>query len=176
MKHTVANILLIGMLAIAGCNASSVKLAPFASEAGKFSISAPTDLEESQQSVQTPVGPIDIHTFTAETKESAFVVAYSDYPAAIVTESDPQMLLDSSRDGAISNLRGTLVQEEKIELESHPGRSLLINATTETGEPAVIDARIYLVNNRLYQILVVTPEKDTDPIKAAEFLNSFTLN
>ncbi len=165
--------LLMGAIALTGC--SKGESAPFSSETGQFTINAPETFQETQQSVETPIGTIDIHTFTAEKRKSAYVVAYSDYPPQVVTLSDPQLLLDSSRDGALRNLKGNLVKEEKIELNGNPGRSLIINATTETGEPATINARLYLVKNRLYQVLVVIPEKNADLSKTQAFLDSFTL-
>jgi hypothetical protein len=175
MKKTILRFLLMGTLLVSACNAKTVTLEEFSSEAGNFSISTPKTMEETQQSVQTPVGPINIYTFTAESNDSAYVVAYSDYPPEIVAQSDPEMLLDSSRDGALNNLGGTLVSEEVIDLDGNPGRSLVIDTATETGDKATINSRIYLVNNRLYQILVVTPESKAEKVDSAAFLESFSL-
>jgi hypothetical protein len=175
MKQTICRFLLVGALLVTACNAKTVTLEEFSSEAGKFSISTPAVMEETQQSVQTPVGPINIHTFTAESDNAAYVVAYSDYPPEIVAQTDPTMLLDSSRDGALNNLGGTLVSEEVIDLEGNPGRSLVIDTATETGDKATINSRIYLVENRLYQVLVVTPEGKEGKVDSASFLESFDL-
>ncbi|MDB9524500.1 hypothetical protein PN498_00745 [Oscillatoria sp. CS-180] len=163
-------------LLVTACNQDQAITEDFSSEAGQFSISTPAPLEETQQSVDTPVGPIEIYTFTAEQDDAAYVVAYSDYPPEIVEQTDPDQLLDSSRDGAINNLGGTLVSEEAIDLEGNPGRSLVISTDVNAGEPAVIDSRIYLVENRLYQILVVMPEDDNDDAASTNFLESFSLN
>lgn len=168
--------ILCSTLLMAACNGNQAQLEEFSSPTGAFTIATPVPLEATQESVQTPVGPIEIHTFQAETEDSAYVVAYSDYPAAIVTESDPEMLLNSSRDGAISNVGGTLVSEEAIEIDGNPGRSLVISTGEGTAEPAVINSRIYLVDNRLYQILVVTPEGAEQPAVTDGFLESFDLN
>lgn len=174
-KRLASPLLLSIALFTAACERNSTATTEFISEEGQFSIDAPAPLEETQQSVQTPVGPVDIYTFTAETDESAYVVAYSDYPPAIVDETDPEMLLDSSRDGAISNLGGTLVSEEAIDLEGNPGRSLVISTNDAANEPATINSRIFLVENRLYQVLVVTPEDQDTQAASADFLESFDL-
>lgn len=147
----------------------------FSSEAGQFSISTPAPLEETQQSVDTPVGPINIHTFTAEQDDAAYVVAYSDYPAAMVEQTNPDELLDSSRDGAIANLGGTLIDEETIDIEGNPGRSLIIGTDVNDNQAATINSRIYLVDNRLYQILVVSPDDNDIEETSETFLESFSL-
>ncbi|MBE7385347.1 MAG: hypothetical protein F6J95_028600 [Leptolyngbya sp. SIO1E4] len=175
MKQAICRLLLMSTLLVSACNANTLTFEEFASEAGQFSIAAPSPMEETQQSVPTPVGPIDIYTFTAEEENSAYVVAYSDYPAEVVEQSDPESLLDSSRDGALGNLNGTLLSEDPIDIDGNPGRSLVIDAITETGEAATINSRIYLVNNRLYQILVVMPKGQEATADAATFLESFTL-
>lgn len=176
MKYRLSQWLLIGALMLTACNGGSQPtVEAFASEAGQFSIAAPAPFEETQQSVETPVGPVEIHTFTAEAEDTAYVVAYSDYPPEIVDQTDPQVLLDSSRDGAVNNLGGTLVNEEVIDLEGNPGRSLEISATANQGQMATINSRIYLVDNRLYQVLVVAPEGQSTPEASETFLDSFDL-
>lgn len=176
MNYRLSQWLLVGALMLTACNSDNPP-APetFASETGEFSIAAPAAFEETQQSVETPVGPVDIYTFTAETDDTAYVVAYSDYPTEIIEQTDPQVLLDSSRDGAVTNLGGTLVSEEVIDLEGNPGRSLVINATANEDQAATINSRIYLVDNRLYQVLVVAPEGESTPEASETFLDSFDL-
>ncbi|MEM1309923.1 MAG: hypothetical protein AAF892_02900 [Cyanobacteria bacterium P01_D01_bin.71] len=166
---------LIVAIALTACQSNATPAETFTSEAGEFSIATPAPLEQTQQSVETPVGPVEIYTFTAEADETAYVVAYSDYPLEMVREIDPQELLDSSRDGAVANLGGTLETEEAIDLDGNPGRSLVISTEANQAQPATINSRIYLVDNRLYQILVVTPEGTDATESSAAFLDSFNL-
>ena len=175
MKHGISRFLLIGTLLTTACNGASIQGEAFSSETGELRVETPAPFEETQQAIQTPVGPVEIHTFTAEAEDSAYVIAYSDYPSAIVEETNPQALLDSSRDGAVTNLGGTLLSEEAVEIDGYPGRSLVISTGAETDEPATISSRIYLVDNRLYQVLVVIPEGKNVEKAAAGFLESFAL-
>lgn len=176
MKQIIGSIFLTSTLVFMACQSEQAGMESFSSEVGQFTISTPAPFEETHQSVETPVGPVDIYTFTAETEESAYVVAFSDYPAQIVEQSEPNQLLDSSRDGAVTNLGGTLVSESEIEIGGNPGRSLVITTDTGTNEPAMINSRIYLVNNRLYQILVVSPQNQDLNATSEAFLKSFSLN
>ncbi|MGF1458645.1 MAG: hypothetical protein ACFBSG_06410 [Leptolyngbyaceae cyanobacterium] len=175
MRYLLGQLFLIGLLVLTACDRGQPTPETFSSETGQFSIATPEPFEETQQSVQTPVGPVEIHTFTAETGDSAYVVAYSDYPEEIVDQTDPQVLLNSSRDGAVGNLGGTLISESELELEGHPGRALVIRADAEQGETATISSHIYLVDNRLYQVLVVAPENSPEAGTSAAFLDSFDL-
>jgi hypothetical protein len=176
MKRVIGSFLLVSALAITACDSNQMAMEQFSSEVGQFTVSTPASFEETQQSIETPVGNIDIYTFTAETDESAYVVAFSDYPPQMVAQSEPEMLLNSSRDGAVNNLGGTLVSEEVIDLEGYPGRSLVIKADDETNKPTIISSRIYLVDNRLYQVLVVSPEGQEIQESSKTFLESFDLN
>jgi hypothetical protein len=176
MKKVIQLFLLGSALVLTSCNRGQGTIEEFSSEVGQFTIATPAPFEETQQSVETPVGPVEIYTYTAETDESAYVVAFSDYPSQMIEESEPEMLLNSSRDGAIDNLGGTLIQEEIIDIEGHPGRSLVISADTTTDEATIINSRIYLVDNRLYQILVVSPEEHETKAVTKSFLESFALN
>lgn len=158
------------------CNTAAPEIQEFTSETGGFAISTPVTLSEASQSVETQVGNIDIYTFTAEEPEAAYVVAYSDYPSEIVAQSDPTAMLDGSRDGAVNNVGGTLISENPVELAGNPGRALVIDTQTETGAAATVNARLYLVDNRLYQVLVVVPKDQEGKVDVQGFLDSFTLS
>jgi hypothetical protein len=175
MKSRLSQCLLVGFLLLTACNSAPPSPEVFVSDSGQFEIAAPAPFEETQQSVETPVGPVEIYTFTAETENTAYVVAYSDYPAEIIEQTDPQALLDSSRDGAVNNLGGTLISEEVIDLAGNPGRSLVISANANQEQTATINSRIYLVENRLYQVLVVSPEGTESLEESSSFLDSFDL-
>ena len=164
---------LISLVLMAACNTAAPEPEEFSSESGNFTVQTPIELEESSQSVETAVGPIEIHTFTAENRTAAYVVAYSDYPAEMVAQTDPEELLNGSRDGAVQNVGGTLISEDQIELDGNPGRALVIDAATEDGEQATVNANLYLFENRLYQVLVVVPKGEEDKVDIEGFLNSF---
>jgi hypothetical protein len=164
---------LLSLLLVAACNTAAPKIEEFTSEAGDFTIQAPIALTENSQSVETAVGPVEIHTFTAEDRNAAYVVAYSDYPAEMVSQSDPDALLSGSRDGAVQNVGGTLISEDKIEMDGNPGLELVIDAQTETGEEATVNARLFLFENRLYQVLVVVPKGEAESVDVDGFFESF---
>jgi len=177
LKRRLSHCLVVGTLLLAACNsAPQTDFQEFSSEAGGFSISTPAIFEENQQSLNTPAGPIDVYTFTVEENNADYIVAYSDYPSEMVEATDPEAMLDGNRDGALRNLQGEVLSEETVSIDGNPGRSLTIDAFNAEGEPSIIDFRIFLVDNRLYQIIVVSPKDQETPSNADQFLESFALN
>jgi len=147
----------------------------FVSEAGRFSVVTPLTLNETSQTVDTKAGKILLYLFGGEQGDIACFVAYADYPETYVQSNDPETLLDGGRDGAVRNVKGTLVKEIKIKLDGYPGRELLVNGTTADGKDFTVKQRMFLVKNRLYQVITVTPKGDTSRPELDEFLNSLKL-
>jgi len=105
--------------------------------------------------------------------EAAYLVTYSDFPSELILRTDPNQLFDSGRDEALKRAKGTLVSERSVNLNGFPGRDLKIEAP----QGLVIYNRIYLVNQRMYQIIVVSPEAKAKFLtKSIEgYLSSFKL-
>ena len=174
MKRTaILTGLLIAML-LSACGGNQPQA--YVSEEGGFQIMTPLPLEESTQSVDSELGPIEVHFFMAELSNRAYMVGYSDYPEDFIAQSDPQVLLDGARDGAVGNINGKLVSEFKISLaDQYPGRELVVTALLDEDTEGTLKGRMYLVNNRLYQIMVVAPSGDMSTQAMDDFINSFTL-
>ena len=152
-------------IAIFGCQMST-PLTEFVSEEGNFSVMMPgTPTEESESTAEG----IDIHMFSAESGSTAYVVGYSDFPQEIIDVTDPEMLLGFAQDGAVGS--GALISEAPITLNGYPGKDLKFE---EASEGLIIYARIYLVDNRLYQVIATTEDSDM-PTEISEFLDSFKL-
>ncbi|MBP7688077.1 MAG: hypothetical protein KA765_09220 [Thermoflexales bacterium] len=147
----------------------------FTSKSGGFSVMTPATLKESTQSADTAIGQIDMHTFLAEVGNRAYIVVYADYPAEIMQQSDPEQILDGGRDGAADNLKGQILSENTLTLDNHPGREFVINATAQDNLEMTVQARLYLVKNRLYQIMLAAPQSEFKSSDADAFLKSFKL-
>jgi hypothetical protein len=102
------------------------------------------------------------------------MAAYNDYPEFVVSSSDVGNMLDGARDGAVSNVGGTLLSENQIRLQGYPGRELWIEADVD-GQEGLARARIFLVGRRMYQILVAGPKSQFPSQDAERCLNSFLL-
>lgn len=155
-------------LAVFGCMQTAT-FTEFVSEEGGFSVSMPGTPTEETNTSSSAAGDIDMHMFSLRSGGNAYLVGYSDYPPDLLEGIEPDDLLDFARDGAVSG--GTLVSEAPITLNGHPGRDL----TVETSEEGMkIYIRMYLVGNRLYQVIVSTRDGDLTE-DMSDFLDSFKL-
>lgn len=145
------------------------------SSAGKFSVEFPGKPEEQSQTVQTEVGSIKLNIVMYEKRNSAYLVMYCDYPADHVQAAGSDVILEGACEGAVSNIRGTLVSQEPITIGDHPGREIKATASTD-GNQVELRSRIYLVGNRLYQVIVSATPGGTKDSVANRFVDSFKLN
>ncbi len=108
-----------------------------------------------------------------------YVVTFADFPMPLDHPDDIKRNLDSGRNLALQNTKGTLVAEKEITVNNHPGREIRVKMTG-----ARMSERIFVVDHRMYQVAVVLPEIESAAEKvkpfqessAAYFLNSFKLN
>lgn len=143
---------------------------PYNSAPGKFSIDFPGTPETRSQDITTRVGKVKMHLFQVAKGQSAFLVSYSDYPASAIKGSDPKKMLDGARDGAVSNVQGKLLSEKGMSIGGNPGRELKVEA-----KGLSMTQRMFLVKNRLYQVLALVPIDRPNNPDVPRFLNSFKI-
>jgi hypothetical protein len=170
-----AIILAISLLLTAGLAACSSGPKEFKSEAGRFSVMAAVELQETTQAVETQGGKMDLHIFMGQEGRTGYFVSYNDHPQELVQQAGPEKMLDGARDGAVGNINGNLASEIRISLEGHPGRELVIDGTGEDGRGLTIRGRLFMAKNRLYQVMAVTPRAQANTKEIDDFLQSFKL-
>ncbi len=176
-RNIVVGVLLLALAALllAGCGGGGeAEWIEFKSEAGGFSIMAPGTPTEETQSQETELGNIDIHMFTYETTDVAYMVGYNLLPAALIELSASDAMLDGACDGQVSSTGGTEVSRKEIALDAYPGRELEIRVDDASGVKT-LHTYIYLVEDKLYQILVVGGENQSRAEDTLKFLDSFKL-
>ena len=116
----------------------------FTSKEGGFTVLMPGTPKEQTQKFATQVGDIEAKMFQLEAKPGqAYVMAYADYPEAVVKKSNPDKILDGARDGAAKKINGKVASEKKITLEKHPGREVEIEGPGNI----LIRVRVFLVKH-----------------------------
>ena len=148
------------------------KLTEFKSPDHSFVIMLPENVKAQEQTVNTQLGPIKMYMYNAKSKHQHFTVAQSDYPGSFVNSTDPKTILDGSRDGSVRNIQGQLLSETLIELQGHPGRELKIEGPNKI----VIKSRIYLVKNRMFQIMALSKPDHSFDKKIQDVFDSFKIN
>jgi hypothetical protein len=161
----------VGLLTTGFMQKDFAGLKEFKSPDNSFTVMLPKDVKEEKQAVNTQLGPIEFVSYNAKAKHQEFSIAYSDYPDSFVTATDPQILLDGSRDGALANIQGRLLSETIIDMNGHPGRELRI----EGPQKLILKSRLYLVGNRLYQVMAVSKPDHSFDKKIEEVFLSFKI-
>lgn len=148
----------------------------FSSREGRFSARFPGVPTKTSFSVDTASGKLDTYSFVLLTS-TEYRIAYTDFPVDLESQ-DEKLLLDGARDGGISEVKGKLLEEKDISLDGHAGR--FFKAELPSGRVARV--RVYLVGNRLYQLLTIAPENSSSPndirlneTNTAKFFDSFKL-
>jgi len=143
----------------------------FYSEDGKFKASFTGTPEVSNESIPTEVGNIEMFMFMYEKSATEIeLLAYSDYPSALVEASDKDQMLQDAKDGAVNNLGAIIVEEKKITYKGYKGLEFKANSSQ-----IYVNYKIFLVKNRLYQIAIMRDGSFASKENVDKFFDSFEL-
>lgn len=175
MPQTVRRLLLLAAVAalVAACGPPWQEVT---TPDGGFRILMRGDPRVEKRDLDTPIGPVTGNWYATELKESVFGVGYSDFPAQIVGSMAPQRMFMTVRESWVKRINGRLQGDgTDIKLDKvHPGMEFIARGQLK-GHDVYLRGRLYLVGNRLYQVIVFG-RKDTLPLSDInKFLTSFDL-
>lgn len=159
----------------------SARLDWYEFKSSEFSITFPDKPDSSQKEIPTEYGDLLLNMFMYDdskfihAENFAYVLAYSDYPDSLTNYQDADFLKNFFRksiDGAVTNVHGKKLSEEKIKLGKYQGREVRVNFKEGA---AIITVRIYLIKNRMYMLQVITDTKNDFNKSIDKFFNSFKL-
>ncbi|MCB1172540.1 MAG: hypothetical protein KDK39_03190 [Leptospiraceae bacterium] len=136
----------------------------------KFSITFPGQPSENTQDVETAVGRVEMHSVMHEAGSSAYMLAYTDYPESLVRSENASVLLQNAKDSMAGSLGTAVTYEQKITLKGQPG--LYYKAQ---GSGYYLAFKIYMVNNRLYQIGLMRNDRLPTDAEIDGYINTFRL-
>ncbi|MCI0641537.1 MAG: hypothetical protein L0Y72_28580 [Gemmataceae bacterium] len=154
---------------VAGCGGAA--LSDFTSEADNFKAKMPGTPKQQTQSVKG----FSVKTYTVESRDGGMIVSVTDMSSIIPPgESDEKIQdrLDGSQAGAVGNIGASLINSQKRTLGKHSGREFSANLPNNKGK---MRSRIYLVDRKLYQVMVIGTASHADSANATGFLESFAL-
>ncbi|MBN1638198.1 MAG: hypothetical protein JW866_04475 [Ignavibacteriales bacterium] len=149
----------------------------FVDKAGGFAVEFPDQPERMTQSVPTEVGDIEMVYYQSmnASGEVVFMVSYNDYPAELVEMGDPDNMLEEGKNGALGTIAGAkVISSKKIEYDGNPGIEFYATGDSQ-GYAVAVKARMYLVGNRLYQVMILGLEGTADEDEMDDFLDTFRL-
>lgn len=150
-------------------------------ENGRFSIEMPSTPDPVQQVVPSEIGEMtmNIHMLDISADDGDNMVMgliYIDYPAVLLdsisTPEKVEEFFETSRDGAIANVGGSLISEKKIEIDGNTGMEYDISMMNNT---AVIRMKYYLVGTRGYILQVISKNGVENNDDSSKFFDSFKL-
>jgi len=160
----------VAALFLAASLAPAADLKEFKSAGGKFTVKMPGDPKESKQ--KTAVGDLVMHT--VELPEGAYSVQWVDIPAtAKEDEATLKKRLEGARDGGVGAVGGKVLADKEIKLgDKYPGRDFTGDIPAQKG---LLRCRVYFVDGRLYQVMVVGKKEFVEGKDTNAFLDSFAL-
>lgn len=141
----------------------------FVSNEGRFSVLLPSKPTTQTLTLETGQGRVVHYGFTAVNNGLICVLVYADLPRMLARPGNEKAIFDEARDALLKEVQVSLASEKTVALEGHPGRE--ISAHLLGGE---IKARFYLVNERLYQLVITRFNIfDKSPDVIDKFFGSF---
>jgi hypothetical protein len=142
-----------------------------------FTVLMPKQPSEQVNSVDTVFGRITIHTFKVPLEQDRvnYTVSYVELPKEMVQVAPPEALLESLSNAfsqAFSR-EVKLLNQQSLRLGDYPGKEFKFEGPNQS----IVRHRAYLVQQRMYQMTVETPqaEEETLSTEIENFFNSFQL-
>jgi hypothetical protein len=170
MRWSIA-VLFVAVGAISGSADDQPDWKEFASKEGRFKVLMRGTPEQYKLDAESDFGKGVLHMNSVQADKTMYGANYCDFPAEI-KKAPLKQVYDSSRDGAVANLEGKLASEKDIKLGDYPGREIRIDVA---GGKRLFRARVYLVDQRLYQVVVFGTREAATSKDADKFLDSFKL-
>jgi len=158
---------LVPLLACKGANWKE-----FTSQEGGFSVLLPGQPKVERQTTETAVGPLafTMHTVELGFGSIAYIASYNDYPPSLIADGDKNAILDGVVEGALGS-KANLKKSDPISIDGHPGREF--TGTVKDGYEYT--SRAYLVNQRLYQLNIVSTPGKVPAEDKRKYFDSFKL-
>jgi hypothetical protein len=142
---------------------------------GGFRILMRGQAHYARQPIETPAGRMVGHLYSSDRPDGYFAVGYSDYPIAHVIGSPAKDVLTGVRDTWVKRVDGKLTMSGAIEIDGkHPGVEFAAEGRVK-GADTFLHGRLYLVDQRLYQVIALARKGEMPQGVVNRFLNSFKL-
>ena len=128
-----------------------------------------------RQQVETPAGKMYGHLYSSDRPDAFFAVGYSDYPIAHVLNTPPRDLLEGVRDTWAKRMNGRLVMSSASQLKgAQAGLEFSAEGRVKEAD-TFLQGRLYLVDQRLYQVIAMGRKGEVAQGTLNRFLNSFRI-
>lgn len=147
---------------------------PFYSKEGGFSIVFPDTPKEQKHTTTSEIGQIELTQYIYGKDDThAWVASFSDYPKQMIQLGNKEQLLKGIKYRILEDLHASVLTEEKTTLDNeYDGLSFVAKAKKKDLN---ISYKIFLVNNRVYQLSMYSSVAPIATKDSLEFFGSFKL-
>jgi hypothetical protein len=170
-----ARVLILAALLAGGCKSEPPAPAKFTSPEGGFSILVPATLQAKTQDVVIGDAKLTVHAFVGGTDLLRFFVSYMDTTDQALTEVGADDILRQAEAQLVGSNGAVITSDAEVSLDGFPGREVTFDSGPNTNPELSVKARIFLVDLRLYEILVAIPKGDVSTVANNAYLQSFQL-
>ena len=149
----------------------------YKSEDLAFIAEFPSEPTRTLEKVNTAVGELDMHMImyapTSGDDNAVYSVIKSDYPESQFKDADDEYnskVLDGAVNGAVTNVNGKLLYDNKITFNGYPGRDFKVEISG-----AFLYIKAYLVNNTMYITQVICMSVNDKNTSIKRFFDSFDI-
>ncbi len=169
-------VLLVVVGGLCGCGKSGLppqsEWVKVTSDDGRVAALFPGQPKLQTETVDSPIGKLEIKLTIYESGSNAFLTNHMTYPLD-PSQYDVAAGLAGAAKGAAQNVKGTILDDDDIEAFGFPGKSVLISAP----RGAFVRGRIFIdpAGPTLFQAQVVGTRAAIDGPDTAAFLDSFSI-
>jgi hypothetical protein len=142
------------------------------SEEGNFSVNFPGKPAENKLKLPTAEGnelEIVSYTYLSPDSNSVFILSYNEIPD--YAAANPDSILQKAKMGPAQNMRTSIVEEKKIEVQGFPGLYF-----KGLGLDIAMVYYIYIVKDKMYQLAILNSEpREPDNSEINGFMKTFKL-
>jgi hypothetical protein len=151
--------------------AQALQWKEYRSAEGRFTVLLPGQPALDVKSTETDLGPIKMHTFMCTTDNLYCGVVYYDVPTGVHKSTD--QLLEDTCNGFIQGANLTEKAERRsVDIDGHPGREVIGESPDGS---FLLMARYYVVDTRVYLVMVGAAIGDASSPEIGRYLDSFRL-
>jgi len=160
-------------VSLPGCQQAAQDWKTFSPEGEGFSVLLPGTPTGETESQASALGVVESAWFDLEREgdKLAYRVRYDDYPPGLLGLLNGSQLLFARQKRIEYLAEGKIVDEEVIAIDEHEGKQFTIELPNEK----IGLYRIYLIDQRMYQLTVKAAPGDISAGEVSQFLDSFEL-
>ena len=164
---------LLALVAAAACGGGSEWRELTSNDAG-FTVLMRGEPHYIKHEIDTPAGKMYAFLYSSERPESYFAVGYADYPLALVVGAPPEKVFAGVRDTWVKRIGGRLVSSDSTrKLDgTYPGMEFVAEGRMNDAD-TFVQGRLYLVDQRLYQLVAMGRKNEVPQGTINRFMDSF---